>query len=261
MDGRLGDDPQAALAAEDHLPDAGPGRGRRDRPDDERASRGNHPEPPNQVGDIAIPVGLHTRGAGRDPAAQRRIGERIREVAEGVTTSLQLLLQLRSEDPRPGLVRDASRRRPRARGPAVTGRRTAPDGTRPPGPPTSRRSTIPRQTGSRRHRGRWPHAGPRRPASSSPGRTTASGIRAELAATLQDQVADRFATSVDDAVARVKRHVHVADGVSERVAKDSRQPGSGTRRFSKRGGGSLGVRTSRPIAFAMYGASAACPRG
>ncbi len=222
MDGRLGDDPQPALAAEDHLADAGPGRGRRDRPDDERPTRGNHPEPPYQVGDISIPVRLHARGARRDPAPQRRIGERIREVAEGVATDLQLLLQPRSEDP--GL--DSCQ--PRAGVElehAVEPRQV--DGQHRTG--LSRRSL--QRAGDRRSPAEGDHDGIQ-----VDGRTQDRGdlllvtrpdhrVRnpGELTAALQDEVADRFAASVDDAVARVERHVHVADSSGQRVAQECRQ--------------------------------------
>ena len=100
MDGRLADDPQAPLAAEHHLPHAGPGGGAGHRAGGQHARRRGHAHGPGEVGHVAVLVGLHARRAGGDPAAERRVGEAVGEVAERPAPSVQLLLEVGPEHAR-----------------------------------------------------------------------------------------------------------------------------------------------------------------
>ena len=50
-----------------------------------------------EVGDVAVLVGLHARRARRDPAAERRVGEAVGEVAERPALRVELLLERRAE--------------------------------------------------------------------------------------------------------------------------------------------------------------------
>ena len=71
---------------------------------------------PGDVGDVAVLVALHARGAGRDPAAERRVGEAVGEVAEGPAAGVELLLEVGALARRPGCGRGRSPRR--CRGPS-----------------------------------------------------------------------------------------------------------------------------------------------
>ena len=97
VDRRLGDDPQAPLAAQHHLAHARARRRAGHRADDQRAGRRHDAKPARQVGHVAVLVGLHPRGARGDPAAERRVGEAVREVPERPAARVQLLLELRAE--------------------------------------------------------------------------------------------------------------------------------------------------------------------
>ena len=160
-------------------------------------------EPAREVGDVAVLVGLHARRAGRDPAAERRVGEGVGEVAEGPALGVELALELRPEraglhlgEPRLGVDRE------HAVHPAHVDRdhgarlvRPAPRGCREMFEPPPNGIT----TASAVERG-GEHG---RDLSSSPGRTTQSGRRPTSPAAVAHQVAQALAARVDDAVHRV----------------------------------------------------------
>ena len=98
--GRGADDAEAALAAEDHLAHARAGRGARHRADDEHPARRGDAQTAGQLGDVAVLVGLHARRARGDPAAERRVRERVGEVAHRPAGRVELLLQARAVDAR-----------------------------------------------------------------------------------------------------------------------------------------------------------------
>ena len=98
VDRRLGDDPQPTLAAQHHLAHARAGGGARHRSHGEHARRGDHPQPARELGDVAVAVGLHARGARRDPAAQRRVREAVGKVAAGPALGVELALEVGAED-------------------------------------------------------------------------------------------------------------------------------------------------------------------
>ena len=56
------------------------------------------PQALGQVGDIPVTVGLHPGGAGRDPAAERGVGERVGDVPERESVGSKLVLQSRAEN-------------------------------------------------------------------------------------------------------------------------------------------------------------------
>ena len=122
VDGRLGDDPEAALAAQHHLADAGTGGGARHRARGHHPRRCDHPNGAGQVGDVAVEIRLHPRRARGDPAAERRVGEAVRKVAEGPAASVELLLEVRPRGHRSARGRVATRRRWPAPGRAGPGR-------------------------------------------------------------------------------------------------------------------------------------------
>ena len=93
---RLGDDPEPALAAEHHLTDARPCRHRRVRTHHQDPGGSDDPQALGQIGDIPISVGLHPRGARRDPAAERGVGERVGNMPKRESVGSQLVLQSRA---------------------------------------------------------------------------------------------------------------------------------------------------------------------
>ena len=97
VDGRLGDDAEAALAAQHHLAHARAGRGARHGTHDQHAGGGHHPQPARELGDVAVAVGLHPGRARRDPAAERRVGEAVGEVPAGPALGVQLALEVGAE--------------------------------------------------------------------------------------------------------------------------------------------------------------------
>ena len=92
--------PEPALAAEHHLAHARARRGRGHRPRRQQPRRRDHADRPREVGDVAVAVGLHARGARRDPAAERGVGEGVREVPERPAALGELALEVRPEHPR-----------------------------------------------------------------------------------------------------------------------------------------------------------------
>ena len=71
----------------------------------------DHPQAARDVGDVAVLVGLHPRRAGRDPAAERRVGEAVGEVPERPAPGVELLLEVRGRARRPAPAPGARRRR------------------------------------------------------------------------------------------------------------------------------------------------------
>ena len=90
--------PRRPFAAEHHLAHARAGRGVRHRAGDEQPGGRDDPQPARRVGDVAVAVGLHARRARRDPAAERRVRERVGVVPEGPALGVELLLQPRAVD-------------------------------------------------------------------------------------------------------------------------------------------------------------------
>ena len=131
-----------------------------------------------EVGDVAVLVGLHARGARRDPAAERRVGEAVGEVAERPAAGVELAPRGRGRRSRPARARAGSAgsisstrsRRPMStdttvRGLALAGASRLPEMFVPPpnGITTASASSAALRTAVT--------------AASSPGRTTTSGTR------------------------------------------------------------------------------------
>src|SRR5829696_5345506 len=111
LHGDFGDHAQPTLGAQDHLADARAGRGVGEWPYDEHLAWHDSPEASGDVSDMAVLVRLHARGPGCHPAAERAVGEAVREVTESPAVLAQLPLdvwtQRSSLDRRqPGVVID-----------------------------------------------------------------------------------------------------------------------------------------------------------
>ena len=85
-------------------------------------ARGDRPHRLDQVVDVGVEGREVAAGPGRDPAAEGRVLERLREVAQGQAVLAQLLLEHRARSPRPGSAPPATPGRPPAPGRAAAGR-------------------------------------------------------------------------------------------------------------------------------------------
>ena len=126
-------------------------------------ARGDRPHRLDQVVDVGVERREVAAGAGRDPAAERRVLERLREVAQREAVLLQLLLERAGRCAPPGSARRARPGRPRARGrgarrssetegrspsarlDAADDAGAAAEGDRPPRPASSTRRAPPRR--------------------------------------------------------------------------------------------------------------------
>ena len=97
---RLADDAEAPFAAQHHLAHARARRRVWHRPGGEDARGSHHADGSGQVGDVAVLVGLHPGRACGDPAPERRVAEAVGEVADRPPAGVELLLEMRAEDPR-----------------------------------------------------------------------------------------------------------------------------------------------------------------
>ena len=174
---------------------------------DEHAGRRDDAHGAREVGDVAVLVGLHARRAGRDPAAERRVGEAVGEVAERPARRVELLLEVGAE--RAGLDPGEARRvvdlehavhaRPcRPRRPCASSSAGA---SRLP------EMFVPPPNGMSDGVGVERRAHDRLDLASLPGRTTTSGRRPRSPRAVADEVAQALAARVDDAVQRVGRDV------------------------------------------------------
>ena len=93
----LGDHAQGPLGAEQRPVGRGAGARARQPPAPPQPARRDRPHRLDQVVDVRVESREVAAGPGRDPAAQRRVLERLREVTQGQPVLAQLLLQ-----PRPG---------------------------------------------------------------------------------------------------------------------------------------------------------------
>ena len=100
------------------------------RPGDERARRRDDAQALDHVCDVAVAVGLHSRGARGDPAAERRVRERVREVPERVPECARAAPPGGGRRRPPARGRGGTRRRARAPCPAVRGRPRSPGASR-----------------------------------------------------------------------------------------------------------------------------------
>ena len=155
--GRLDDHAERAFGAEQQLIQFGTARGTRhfERPD--HTGRRHHARADQQIVDAAVAVRLLAGGARRDPAAQRRVLEGLREVAERVAARGERGLERRAVDARPGTSPCGSRDRaaPGDRGASCRARARRPARARCAArrrPPRSIRRRRERPRGSRRRR-------------------------------------------------------------------------------------------------------------
>ena len=118
----LGDHAEDPLGADQHPVGARPGAGARQAAALPDAARRDRAHRLDEVVDVGVQRGEVAAGAGGDPAAERRVLERLRVVAQRQPVRLQLLLELRARWRRPGCARRARPGRPRARGRAGRGR-------------------------------------------------------------------------------------------------------------------------------------------
>ena len=109
----------------------GPGARARQPPALPGPARGDRPHRLDQVVDVGLQRREVPAGPGRDPAAEGRVLEGLREVAQGEPVLAQLLLEAAARSPRPGSAPPASSGRPRAPGRAGAG---------PSSPPAARRA-------------------------------------------------------------------------------------------------------------------------
>ena len=112
----LGDHAEDPLGADQRPVRRGPGAGAGQAAALPGAARGDRPHRLDQVVDVGVEGREVAAGAGRDPAAEGRELERLREVAQGQAVLAELVLERRAR--RPGLDprRARDRRRPRAPG-------------------------------------------------------------------------------------------------------------------------------------------------
>ena len=222
MNRRLGDDPEAALASEHHLADARSVRGCRDRPRDERPRRRDHAQPLGHVRDVPVTVGLHPGRPRGDPAAQRRVRERVREVAERVPAGLELVLEVGPEHA------CLHARQPRAR--VDIEHLVEPlEVERDHRPRLGRRRL--QRAGDRRAATERDHDGiePHRRLEDRGHLVLAAGTDyriwnpRKVPGALPHQIAQRLAARVDDAVERVEREVPPRDGLLERLPQVVRE--------------------------------------
>ena len=207
------------------------------------------------VGDVAVAVGLHARGARRDPAAERRVGEGVGVVAEGPAARVELLLQARAVDaglharqPR-GLVDARAAASMRARSTETTVRVSS-----------ARRLEAARDARAAAERDH-DRVGVERGAQDLghlglvAGPHDDVGDPAELAAALADEVAQALAAGVDDAVVGIVGDVRLADRALERGAQVAGSAAARGRRARRSRAGASEVRsTSIPRCSRMNGA-------
>ena len=122
----LGDHAEDALGADQHPVRARAGARAGQPPALPDAARRERPHRLDEVVDVRVERGEVAAGAGGDPAAERRVLERLRVVAQRQPVLAQLLLERRPEWRPPGCARRARPRRPRAPGRARPGRSTPP---------------------------------------------------------------------------------------------------------------------------------------
>ena len=232
--------PRRPSLPEHHLAHARAGRGARHRPDVEQPGRGDDAQAARRVGDVAVAVGLHARGAGGDPAAERRVGEGVGEVAEGPALGVELLLEPRAEDA--GLHARQPRGLVDLEQPVHPAEVDRDDGPR----------LLPRRleaAGDARAAAERDHDGVRleRRAQDLDDRGLVAGPHddvghpAEVAAALADEVAQALAARVDDAVEGVVGDVLVAHRTLERGTQSVAQLRRGDVELSEgeRAGGRL----------------------
>ncbi len=180
LDPRLGDHAEDPLGAEHHPVGARPGAGPRQPPALPRAGRRQRPDRLDEVVDVGLERREVAARAGRDPAAERRELERLREVAQGQAVRPQAVLELRAEGAGPDQRRagdlvdrgDPARARgDRAR--PCRGSRARP-GARP-----RRRRWSRRRSGIAASRRSAHSSRTRRTSSSSRGKATRSGVRSK----------------------------------------------------------------------------------
>ena len=155
-----------------------------------------------EVGDVAVAVGLHARGARGDPAAERRVGEAVGEVAERPSLRVELALDVRAE--RAGLDAgeaggrvDGEHSRSRVTSSEMTVRCSCVGASRLPEmlvPPPNGMSTASASRAARMTAAT---------SSSSAGPDDDVREPAEIAATVADEIAQALAAGVDDAVERI----------------------------------------------------------
>ena len=97
-DGGARHDAEPPLAAEDHRPEVGAGRGRGEGRQLQAAAGGLEGDARHEVGDAADAERLLARGAGRDPASERGELEGLREVPEGEAALRERRLEAGPED-------------------------------------------------------------------------------------------------------------------------------------------------------------------
>ena len=173
---------------------------------------------PRDVGNVAVLVGLHPRPPRRDPAAQRRVREAVREVADRPAARAELLLQVRPEDARlhtgePRCLVDVE------------------DAVHPGQVHREHRAGLVRQRleaagdvraaaeGDEHAVGLQDRGHDRLDLGLGPGADDRVGNAADVAGPVADKVAQALAARVDHAVQRLDRHVRGTDGVVERRAQ------------------------------------------
>src|SRR6185437_173887 len=90
---RLGDDAENAFGADEHSIGARPGARAGQTPRLDAALRGDHREAFDEIVDMGIEAGVMATAARCYPAAERRIFEALREMAQGQAMRLQLRLE------------------------------------------------------------------------------------------------------------------------------------------------------------------------
>ena len=210
--------PEPPLAAQHHLAHARAGRGARHRAHRQQPRRRDHAQAARDVGDVAVAVGLHARGARRDPAAERRVGEGVGVVAEGPAAGVELLLQARAVDA--GLHAREPRGLVDLEHPVHAGEVDGDDGARlvarrleAAGDARAAAERDHDRVGVERGAQDLGHLGLRAGAHDDVGHA------AELAAALADEVAQALAAGVHHAVVGVVGDVGLADRALERGAQ------------------------------------------
>ena len=235
----LGDHAEHALRADQHPVRARPGARAGQPaalPDARRRERAHRLD---EVVDVRVQRGEVAARAGGDPAAERRVLERLREVAQRQAVLAQLVLEARARWRRPGCGRRARPRRPRARGRAPAGRSSragVASGTRGSTPPTT---LVPPPNGIAAAPASAHQSSTARARASSRGSGDHVGRVVEAAAEARARVAVGLAVGVRDALVGV-----AAADLGQRAGGSRRGGGSST---SSSGSGALdlGRRRSR----------------
>ena len=203
---------------------------------DERSGRRDDPQTLGQIRDVAVAVGLHPGGPRGDPAAERRMGERVGEVAERVPAAASCSSRCGPKTPawtraRPRAGVDLEHLVQRVEVDRDDRRLSVRAGSSEP--------EIDEPAAERDHdrveaNAAWSIAATW---SSVAGRTTTSGTRGRSPARCRIEIAQRLPAPVHDAVERIGRDELRADGLLRRAAQRqpaARDPGSGADRSPER---------------------------